>query len=80
MSIDRYYRCDLCNASVPKESLDKFLIGLYWIDHPHGWTQRDARSVEHHICQTCLNSLVRLAEQIAASDPQPGDVEIVDQP
>lgn len=56
--IDKYYRCDLCNASCPKETLNSFLIGIHWTHFPvHGWVKKDALTAEHHICQTCLDSL-----------------------
>lgn len=58
MTIDKTFRCDLCKASCPPETLDSFLVGIYWVDHPiHGWTQKPAKEVEHHICKTCLISL-----------------------
>jgi hypothetical protein len=68
--IDKTYRCDLCNASVPAEILDKFLFGIYWIDNPHhGWTLKNARECEHHICNTCLTSLQIVFKQTVEKKP-----------
>ena len=64
MTIDKMYRCDLCRESVPVQSLDKVLIGITWSDFPHGWKRLNANQSERHICNMCLISLRRIADEM----------------
>ncbi len=54
MSIDRTYRCDLCND---RHSADaKQLVGIYW-QPGNTLVIKSVASVEHHLCRRCIEAV-----------------------
>lgn len=55
MSVDKNYRCDLCRDRIGTDDMHNSATGLYWV----GKTieQREALSVERHLCIHCLSSI-----------------------
>lgn len=60
MTITRTYYCDLCGANGSIEPLR----GIYWEQQAtkENLVERPARTVEHHICNKCLNDLRKFPE------------------
>lgn len=55
MTIDRTYRCDLCNDLHTAHEL----FGIYWKcdERPAQWVLVEPKGVEHHLCAKCISTI-----------------------
>lgn len=60
MSIDKTYRCDVCNSTGNPDTM----TGIHW-DSTNGMTivLRPPKTVEHHICERCFKALASAYEK-----------------
>lgn len=65
MTIDRTYRCDLCN-DLHDPKVDAF-YGIYWASGDR-LEMRPVFTVEHHLCLKCIQGVAAIHEKLRLPD------------